>query len=202
MYKIKKRGKNIMKNLLLVVDVQNDFVTGSLGSEEAQKILPNISNRVAEYHDKDDFYTLYTQDTHFSWYLETSEGRNLPVEHCLANTWGWKIAAGALPPSGVPKNYMKLTFGDLNLPLAIRNLTNEPFNSTGRDLRILIVGLVTNICVVSNALILKTAFPDAEIVVDAACCAGTSFGEHLAALKVMKSCQITVINAPEAFYND
>jgi nicotinamidase-related amidase len=202
MYKIKKRGKNIMKNLLLVVDVQNDFVTGSLGSKDAQEILPNVANRVAEYHDKDDYYTLYTQDTHFSSYLETSEGRNLPVEHCLANTWGWEIAYAALPQSETPHTFTKLTFGDLNLPLAIRNLTNEPFNSTGWDLRILIVGLVTNICVVSNALILKTAFPDAEIVVDAACCAGTSFGEHLAALKVMKSCQITVINAPEVFYND
>lgn len=188
-----------MKNLLLVVDVQNDFVTGSLGSKDAQEILPNISNRVAEYYNKDDYYTLYTQDTHFSSYLESSEGRILPVEHCIVNTWGWEIAAEALPPSGAPKNYFKLTFGDLNLPLAIRNLTEEPFNSTGRDLRILIVGLVTNICVVSNALILKAAFPDAEIVVDAACCAGTSFNEHLAALKVMKSCQITVINEPEEF---
>lgn len=186
-----------MKNLLLVVDVQNDFVTGSLGSEDAQRILPNISNRVAEYHDKDDYYTLYTQDTHFSSYLETSEGRNLPVEHCLANSWGWEIAYTALPQSETPHTFTKLTFGDFNLPFAIRNLTNEPFNSTGKDLRILIVGLVTNICIVSNALILKTAFPDAEIVVDAACCAGTSFGEHIAALKVMKSCQITIINAPE-----
>ena len=191
-----------MKNLLLVVDVQNDFVTGSLGSEDAQRILPNISNRVAEYHNDYDHYLLYTQDTHFSSYLETSEGRNLPVEHCLAYTWGWDIATEVLPPSKFHKNFIKLTFGDLNLPLAIRNLTGEPFNSTGEDLHILIVGLVTNICVVSNALILKAAFPDAEITVDAACCAGTSFSEHLAALKVMKSCQITIINEPEAFYND
>ena len=186
-----------MHNILLVVDGQVDFTTGALGSEETAAIIPNVAKRVHEYEDNGNMI-LYTQDTHFSNYLETSEGKHLPYMHCEVDTPGWEIVSEILPRYSTPKTYWKKTFGDLFLPNAIRNFfLNCSYD--GKDMRILIVGWVTNICVVSNALILKAALPEAEIIVDAECCAGTSFDAHIAALKTMESCQITVINKPEEY---
>ena len=165
---------------LIVVDVQNDFVNGSLGSEEAQAIIPNVKKKIEEYHNRGD-QIIFTRDTHYDDYLNTLEGRKLPVKHCVFGTKGWKVVSDL----GVPNcGYVnKSTFGTLQW----RNMTWIG------DGDIDLVGLCTDICVISNALILRAVFPKTEITVDASCCAGSTPEKHKAALEVMKSCQINVI---------
>ena len=165
-----------MKKTLIIVDMQNDFIDGSLGTKEAQAIVGNVKKKIGEYEARGD-EIIFTRDTHQENYLDTSEGKKLPVKHCIYGTKGWEIAAG------------------LETSDCIR-IDKPTFGFTGwkeRDFgEIEIIGLCTDICVVSNALILKAMFPDVEITVDAACCAGVTPETHRAALETMKMCQIRV----------
>lgn len=165
---------------LIVVDVQNDFVNGSLGSEEAQAIIPNVKKKIEEYYNRGD-KIIFTRDTHYDDYLNTPEGRKLPVKHCIFGTNGWKVVSDLEVPNCRYVN--KSTFGILQW----RNMTWIG------DGDIDLVGLCTDICVISNALVLKAVFPKTEITVDASCCAGSTPEKHKAALEVMRSCQINVI---------
>lgn len=162
---------------LIVVDMQNDFIDGSLGTKEAQAIVPKVKEKIKEYQERGDEF-IFTRDTHQSDYLSTPEGKKLPVEHCIEGTKGWEIAEG-LAVSGC--SYInKPTFG-------WTHWSERKFEE------IELCGLCTDICVVSNALILKAEFPDVEITVDAACCAGVTPESHEAALTTMKMCQIHII---------
>lgn len=168
--------------LLLVVDMQNDFISGSLGSKEAQAIVPNVVNKIKEYKNNEDAIML-TQDTHQENYLRTQEGINLPIPHCIVNTWGWEIADKI---KEVTSNYQ--VFSKQTFSLDFNGLMLNYLDS------IEIVGLCTDICVVSNALNIKAKFPEVPIYVDASCCAGTTPKRHKEALDVMESCQIHIIN--------
>ena len=175
-----------MNRLLIVVDMQNDFVYGSLGSEAAQAIVPNVMRKAYQYSFDE---VIFTRDTHFPTYFETLEGQKLPIEHCIVDTKGWEIIDELKSFSEYPdvKIINKYTFGYNNW----KNL--EGVLATREIDEIEIVGLCSDICIVSNALILKAQFPNVKITVDASCCAGTTPEAHAAALTVMKSCQIDVI---------
>lgn len=169
--------RNTMKRTLIVVDMQNDFIDGSLGTPEAQAIVPAVKTKIQAYRERGD-EIIFTRDTHGEDYLSTPEGKKLPVKHCVQGTTGWEIAPG-LWQSG-EKIINKPTFGytgwsDMKLD------------------RVELIGLCTDICVVSNALILKALFPEAEIAVDPACCAGVTPESHQAALMTMSMCQIDLI---------
>lgn len=163
---------------LIVVDMQNDFISGSLGTKEAQAIVPNVKKKIEEYKARGD-EIIFTRDTHPSNYLETNEGKHLPVKHCIKGTYGWIIADEVNYPEY--KHINKRTFG------------YTLWNYEGEFEEIEIVGLCTDICVVSNALILKAQYPEIKITVDSSCCAGVTPESHQAALTVMKMCQIEVI---------
>lgn len=171
--------------VLIVVDVQNDFVTGALGTPEAQAIIPNIKNKISEYRSRG-YYIIFTQDTHYPDYLSTNEGRHLPVPHCIINTKGHDIVDGLLNDEDVNNHNIisKETFGYSHWKYL------EKINPNTIE----IIGLCTDICVISNALILKARFPDINIMVDASCCAGVTPKTHKAAIEVMKMCQIEIIN--------
>lgn len=179
--------------VLIVVDMQNDFITGSLGTPEAQAIVPNVKKKIEEAVENGDLI-IYTRDTHFENYLDTNEGKKLPVKHCIEGTSGWEIHEDLLPPEHY-KNYWiedKHTFGSNHIATRLilefheRLLTDEIFD-------IELVGLCTDICVVSNALVLKAwCYEWGEISVDATCCAGVTPMTHEAALKTMEMCQINV----------
>ena len=172
-----------MRKLLVVVDMQNDFIDGSLGTAEALAIVENVKRKIREYDQRDIFVTM---DTHPENYLETQEGRNLPVEHCIRGTEGWKVRtdiAGLLPEARV---YEKPTFGSLALARDIAAIAAK------EEIEIELIGLCTDICVVSNALLLKANMPEVTISVDPACCAGVTPGSHEAALTTMKMCQIQI----------
>ena len=172
---------------LIVIDMQNDFVTGALGSKEAVAILPNVKKKIAEYVAAGD-EVIFTRDTHGEQYLETNEGKHLPVPHCIKNTEGWNVVSEIDIPDR--EHIDKPTFGytgwtflrDGDRVLGMRNLADVE-----------IIGVCTDICVVSNALILKAFYPEINITVDASCCAGVTPESHQAALATMKSCQINVI---------
>ncbi len=184
-------------NVLVVVDTQYDFESGSLGTKEAQDTVPNIVNKIMECAGKG-YLILDTMDTHTSDYLETNEGRHLPVVHTVAGTPGWKTCHSIRTVLNMHHavDVLKDTFGSVDLPHVIRTLAShkagEVIDPAGGDLKIVLVGYCTDICVITNALLLKTAFPEAEIVVDSKCCAGVTPKLHEAALDVMKSCQVTV----------
>lgn len=167
---------------LIVVDMQNDFINGSLGTEEAQRIVPNVRAKIKEYSNRGD-EIIFTRDTHHENYLDTPEGKKLPVKHCILGTHGWQIADGLATDDMICID--KSTFGWINW-----NVTKETYGLEMSEIEM--VGLCTDICVVSNALILKAAFPDSEITVDAGCCAGVTPETHRAALETMKMCQIHV----------
>lgn len=167
---------------LIVVDMQNDFIDGALGTQEAVEILPKVNKKIDEYYHNQEQIIL-TRDTHWNDYLNTLEGKHLPVPHCQYSTDGWRFAKG-LHTYHVCYIHDKESFGTLRL---------EPGYRLSRQDSIEIVGVCTDICVISNALILKAQCPEVEIVVDASCCAGTTPEAHQAALTVMKSCQINVI---------
>ena len=171
-----------MKKLLIVVDMQNDFVTGTLGSKQAESILPKVRAKV-EYFKANGDEIVFTRDTHYDDYLTTQEGRLLPVAHCISGTEGHKIVDG-LNTDG-RKVYDKPTFGSLLLAEEI---------AEGMYEEIEICGLCTDISVVSNALILKAHVPETKITIDASCCAGSSEEGHKAALLTMQSCQVNIIN--------
>ena len=159
---------------LIVIDMQNDFIDGSLGTAEAVAIVPKVKEKIAAYQ-KEGAQIIFTRDTHGEDYLQTSEGKHLPVVHCIEDTKGWEIAEG--------------------LYVEGADIINKPsFGYTGwGDYtfdEIEIIGLCTDICVVSNALILKALFPEVKITVDSSCCAGVTPESHEAALTTMKMCQI------------
>ncbi len=161
---------------LIVIDMQNDFIDGSLGTKEAQAIVKNVRKKIEQYRKNGD-EVIFTRDTHGENYLDTPEGRKLPVKHCIEGTHGWQIADGLLFDGAVCID--KPSFG-------YTRWSERSFES------IELVGLCTDICVVSNALILKAQFPNADICVDSRCCAGVTPETHRAALDTMKMCQIDI----------
>lgn len=175
------------KKVLIVVDMQGDFVDGPLGTQEARDIVPNVIDKIIEYDLSGDSI-IFTLDTHFAnTYKDSQEGQFLPVEHCIRDTDGWHLQNDiyeVLCNEFVEFTYLeKTTFGSMEL------MDDIPLDTESIEL----VGVCTDICVVSNALILKACFPEIPIYVDASCCAGTTPEKHKAALEVMKSCQINVI---------
>ena len=174
-----------MKKLLIVVDMQKDFVDGALGSKEAVAIV----DRVCEKIEKFDGDIIVTYDTHFENYMETQEGKNLPVPHCIKGTDGWKLDSKvqAALDKRPYKSIEKPTFGSTELPEYIKA------NYDPRDIEITLIGLCTDICVVSNALLLKASFLETSVSVDSACCAGVTVESHNAALTTMKMCPVKVI---------
>ena len=171
--------------VLVVVDMQNDFINGALGTPEAQAIVPNVKKKI-EAAAKNGDLIVYTKDTHFQDYLDTKEGKKLPVEHCIIDSEGWQIPDELLPPVGYTntETIEKYTFGSLLLAELLARVECDEIE---------LVGLCTDICVVSNALLLKARlYNDVEISVDATCCAGVTYESHMAALKTMDMCQINV----------
>ncbi len=166
-----------MKKTLIVVDMQNDFIDMALGTCEAVAIVPKVKAKIEEYL-KNGYEIIYTRDTHGENYLETPEGKKLPVPHCIKGTKGWEIADG-LYAEGC-KIIDKPNFGWPNWKE--ENLEDVE-----------LIGLCTDICVVSNALIIKATFPEAEVKVDKTCCAGVTPESHKAALTTMQMCQIEII---------
>ena len=176
-----------MKRLLVVVDMQRDFIDGSLGTKEAQEIVPNVAEKIKEYQNAGD-QVVFTFDTHYENYLETQEGKRLPVKHCIKGTEGWELDKALQDFQGI--HCEKNSFGSDNLASIIRHLYSIHHN---KGFYVELIGVCTDICVVSNALLIKSIEPEVRIVVDASCCAGTTPEKHKAALEVMKSCQIDVI---------
>ena len=170
-----------MKKLLLVIDMQNDFIDGSLGTPEAVSIVEKVKEKIRAWPPE---AVIATMDTHGPDYLSTQEGKNLPVEHCIRGTEGWQLRpdiAALLEKAVIVE---KPTFGSVDLAKRLSSM---------EDLEeVELVGLCTDICVVSNALLLKAAMPELKISVDAACCAGVTPEKHKAALETMRSCQIEV----------
>lgn len=173
-----------MNKLLVVVDMQNDFVDGALGTKEAVAIVPAVIDKVCAAMEEGAFI-IFTRDTHYACYLETAEGKSLPVPHCIQGTTGWEIVSdlqkcvGAYPYLVLDKR----TFGSMDLCEFIQS--NKPD-------QVELVGLCTDICVISNALLAKAAWPEAEVSVDASCCAGVTPESHNNALAAMKMCQIVI----------
>ena len=168
---------------LIVVDMQNDFIDGSLGTAEAQAIVPAAAERI-RVAAREGWNVIATLDTHEENYLDTAEGRKLPVRHCIRGTEGWRLAAPIKAALGDATLVEKPTFGSVRLPGMIED---------GDGLVIELIGLCTDICVVSNALLLKAHFPEADIRVNSACCAGVTPEKHRAALETMASCQIGIV---------
>ncbi len=170
---------------LIVVDMQNDFIDGSLGTDEAQLIVDNVCKKIEEV--KAEGGVIYaTLDTHGEDYLQTREGRFLPVEHCIKGTHGWQLNSKVVAAlEGCAQIYEKPTFGSKKLAEDISARVNE-----GDTVEL--CGLCTDICVVSNALLIKALSPETDITVDQSCCAGVTPEKHLAALETMRSCQIEV----------
>ena len=173
-----------MQKILVVVDMQNDFIDGALGTSEAQAIVPLVKEKIEKFDGK----VVFTRDTHFDDYMQTQEGKNLPVPHCIKGTEGWKIRA-ELEALRTRPAIDKLTFGSVALgELLTEENREEPIES------ITFVGLCTDICVISNAMIAKAFLPEVPLIVDAACCAGVTPESHRNALEAMKVCQIAVEN--------
>lgn len=178
-----------MRKLLIVIDMQNDFIDGSLGNPEAQAIIPNVKKKINKYVGNGN-PIIFTRDTHFSNYLNTSEGEKLPIKHCINNTHGWQIGIEITP--GHYEIIDKCSFGYIGWKSYIDHYVagTKEYEKTWT---IELIGLDTDVCVISNALIIKTLYPEVNITVDASCCAGSTPEKHKAALEVMKSCQINVI---------
>ena len=176
-----------MRNILIVVDMQKDFVTGALASAEAQAILPKVKEKI-EVYDRAGKEIIFTRDTHGEDYMQTNEGKHLPVPHCIKGTDGWQICAELT--DGITSEYKtvdKPTFGFLGWKDVLASETAD-----GSDLDIEMIGVCTDICVVSNTLILKALYPEATVRVDAGCCAGVTPEAHTAALLTMRACQVDV----------
>ena len=180
-----------MRKILIVVDMQNDFITGSLGTKEAVGILPEVLKKIREY-DLNDIYV--TRDTHQADYLSTNEGRHLPVEHCIENSWGWELQDDVKNAVKGAVIVDKPTFGSTELIAMLSRVYDElPASANGtKELSIELIGLCTDICVVSNALLLKAQMPEITIRVDSNCCAGVTPESHEAALTTMRMCQIEI----------
>ena len=170
-----------MKKILVVVDMQNDFIDGALGTPEAVAIVPYVKEKIESF----DGEVLFTRDTHAEDYMDTQEGRNLPVPHCIKGTPGWEIRA-ELDALRKTEAIDKLTFGSRDL---VDVLARE-----GEIESITFVGLCTDICVISNAMVVKAFYPEIQLIVDAKGCAGVTPESHARALEAMKMCQIKVVN--------
>ena len=172
-----------MQDVLVVVDMQNDFIDGALGTKEAVAIVPKVEEKIRNFNGT----VLFTRDTHENWYLETQEGKKLPVPHCIRDTEGWQIRR-ELDILRKTEPVDKETFGSTDLAddLVAMNIDDEIKSIT-------FVGLCTDICVISNALLVKAALPEVPIIVDAACCAGVTPESHETALKAMEMCQVEVV---------
>lgn len=172
-----------MRKILVVVDMQNDFVDGSLGTKEAVGIVENVVEEIKKYRTEDIFAT---RDTHPENYLETQEGKHLPVVHCVKNTNGWEINKEVAAVLKDAKIIDKLTFGSKELAEEITKIAEK------EEVEVTLVGLCTDICVVSNALLIKAYLPEISVKVIASCCAGVTPESHEAALTTMKMCQVEV----------
>lgn len=181
-------------NYLIVVDMQNDFVTGALGTKEAEAIVPAAARRVARALEQGE-EVLFTRDTHGPDYLNTQEGRHLPVPHCVGNTEGWEIIPQLAAYTAGRTPIDKPTFGSRYLG-AVLKARDEDLRRQGQPgvERVTLIGLCTDICVISNALLVKAFLPETEVVVDAACCAGVTPESHKNALEAMKMCQVAIEN--------
>jgi nicotinamidase/pyrazinamidase len=173
-----------MQKILVVVDMQNDFIDGSLGTKEAVEIVPSVKEKIENFDGK----VIFTRDTHFDNYLETQEGTLLPVKHCIKNTNGWQIHP-ELDALRVSEAVDKPTFGSVILG---KKLVEENEKETIES--VTLIGLCTDICVISNALLIKAFLPEVPIIVDAKCCAGVTPDSHKNALNAMKACQIKIEN--------
>lgn len=172
---------------LIVIDMQNDFVSGPLGTPEARAIVPRVAEKISQYRHRANADIFVTMDTHDDDYLTTGEGHRLPVPHCIDATPGW-----CLNPEIQDALYsdFKIRYKNAFAEFGWDELLFAP----SFEDRIELVGVCTDICVISNALVLRSMFPKATIAVDASCCAGTTPEAHEAALLVMKSCQIEITN--------
>ncbi len=182
-----RRRMQEMSKLLVVVDMQNDFITGSLGTKEAEQIVPNVVNKIETYRAEGN-EIVYTRDTHMENYLETREGSNLPVVHCVKGTWGWELQGDIENTRReADRVFDKGTFGST----ALGEYVAEKFKKDS-ELEVELVGLCTDICVISNAFLIKAFCPEIKIGVDAKCCAGVSVASHENALMAMKMCQVEI----------
>lgn len=172
-----------MKNILIVIDMQKDFIDGSLGTKEAQKIVDVVLDKISQYPKEN---IIATRDTHEENYLETQEGKKLPVVHCIRGTEGWELDKRIAQALEGVRIIDKPTFGSVEL---VELLYQE---SKKESLEVELVGLCTDICVVSNAILLKARMPEMKISVDSSCCAGVTPETHKAALTTLAMCQITV----------
>ena len=172
-----------MRKILVVIDMQKDFIDGSLGTAEAVAIVPNVVEKIKSYDTENIFAT---RDTHQTDYMSTQEGANLPVEHCIEGTPGWEINGDVAAALKGAKIINKPTFGSVELAQEIKKIADK------EEIEIELVGLCTDICVASNALILKAFMPEVKISVDPKCCAGVTPDKHNAALETMGSCQIAM----------
>lgn len=170
-------------NYLLVIDMQNDFIDGALGTKEAEAIVPAVAKKIQQYH-QNGGTVIFTRDTHDAQYLHTQEGKKLPIPHCIRDTEGWQIS-DQLPRQEQDLCIDKPTFGSTELA---KLLTERGDAET-----IEIIGLCTDICVISNAMLVKAALPEIPVSVDAACCAGVTPESHRTALSAMGACQIDII---------
>ncbi len=166
---------------LIVVDMQNDFIDGTLGTAEAVTIVPYVKSLIENFDGK----VLFTRDTHFENYMETQEGKNLPVPHCIKGTDGWQIRA-ELDALRRTDAIDKVTFGSKDL---VEILKNEADIES-----ITFIGLCTDICVISNVMLVKAFYPEIPLIVDAKACAGVTPESHKNALNAMKMCQVTIVN--------
>ncbi len=173
-----------MDKILVVVDMQKDFVTGALGSAEAQQIVPDVVKKVKDF----DGTVVFTRDTHQENYLETQEGKNLPVTHCIEGSDGWQIIPELTELAEGKKVFDKPTFGSTELAEYIKAEADK----RNGQLEVELIGVCTDICVVSNALLIKAYNREIPVSVDSKCCAGVSPAAHDAALSTMKSCQVKV----------
>lgn len=173
-----------MNQVYVIIDMQNDFIDGALGTKEAQAIVPRIEAKIVASKKDTSVCTdlIFTQDTHGENYLDTQEGQKLPVPHCIKNTKGWNICRQLLPYTLFSVILEKAAFGSTDL-----------IAETAEYDRIVLMGVCTDICVISNAMLLKTFYPEKEICVDASCCAGVAPESHNRALEAMKMCQIDIL---------
>lgn len=174
--------KNTNPRVLLVIDMQNDFINGALGTKEAEAIVSNVNEKIAAYRSSGDV-VVFTRDTHYDNYLETAEGKKLPVPHCIEGTFGWHITPN-ITVHDMEAIHDKHSFGSIELANYVKF-----FNPSSIEL----IGLCTDICVISNAMIMKARFPEIPIIVDSACCAGVTPESHENALKAMALCQIDIL---------
>ena len=175
-----------MRKILIVIDMQNDFIDAALGTKEAVSIVEAVKDKIRSYAPEN---VIATMDTHGENYMETQEGKYLPVPHCIKGSEGWKIRSDIAALLEGAKIYEKPTFGSTALAEDLRELSKK------EEIELELIGLCTDICVASNALLLKAFMPEVKISVDAACCAGVTPEKHLAALETMRSCQIQVTGA-------